>query len=141
MKRKILVVDDEKDYESLINQALGVKKYFREYKFIYSLTGNSAISMLKDYDDIDIAMLDINMPDMDGLSLLKYIKSNYPNIQVIMVSAYNDNANILLAMNAGAIDFVAKPIDIKNLENTLKKTINHSENIKLNIPYDQESPL
>ncbi|MEO5583052.1 MAG: response regulator [Saprospiraceae bacterium] len=97
-------VDDEKDHEEMINQTLAIKKHFKEYEFLYSLDGNKAISLLKELKDIDIAMLDINMPDMDGLSLLQYMKSNYPTIQVTMVSAYNDMENIRIAMNEGAHD-------------------------------------
>lgn len=139
MKRKILVVDDEKDHEELINQTLAVKKYFKEYEFLFSLNGNKAISLLQEYNDIDIAMLDINMPDMDGLRLLQYIKSHYPTIQVIMVSAYNDMENIRIAMNEGAHDFVTKPIDFINLEAILKKTINSTETIKLDKVIVQET--
>ena len=75
---KILVVDDEEDQEELIMQKFAHKDYLREYEFIFARDGLNALQLIKDHADIDLALLDINMPEMDGLTLLEKIKEINP---------------------------------------------------------------
>jgi sigma-B regulation protein RsbU (phosphoserine phosphatase) len=121
---KILSVDDEAPMESLM------KQYFRrqirsgEYEFYFARNGVEALEIMKDTPDIEIILLDINMPEMDGLTLLaKVDEMHNPALRVIMVSAYGDMANIRQAMNDGAFDFVMKPIDMDDLSLTIQKAI------------------
>jgi len=128
--KRILVVDDEEDLEVLIRQKF--RRQIREqiYEFIFTLNGIDALSKLQEYNDIDIVLSDINMPEMDGLTLLGKISESYPLTKVIMVSAYGDMDNIRTAMNRGAFDFVTKPINFEDLEMTMQKTFTYVNYIR-----------
>ena len=127
---KILVADDEEDQEELITQRFSNKAFLRDYEFIFARDGLKALQLIKAHPDIEIALLDINMPEVDGLTLLKKIKETNPLIRSIMLSAYGDMPNIRAAMNRGAYDFLNKPIDLKDLEMTIKKTIEEVNKLK-----------
>lgn len=127
---KILVADDEEDQEELITQRFSNKVFLRDYEFIFARDGLKALQLIKAHPDIEIALLDINMPEVDGLTLLKKIKEINPLIRSIMLSAYGDMPNIRAAMNRGAYDFLNKPIDLKDLEMTIKKTIEEVSKLK-----------
>ena len=121
---KILSVDDEAPMELLL------KQYFRrqirngEYEFFFARNGAEALKIMNDTPDIEIVLLDINMPEMDGLTVLAMLNEMHrPALRVIMVSAYGDMANIRQAMNNGAFDFAIKPIDMDDLSATIKKAI------------------
>lgn len=122
MAERILFVDDEPDMEELIKQRL--RKHVREEKFILEFAGNGrlALEKLKVYDDIRIIVTDINMPEMDGLTLLSELAKLDRPTRTLVVSAYGDMQNIRSAMNNGAFDFVTKPIDFIDLDLTLEKT-------------------
>ena len=84
-----------------------------------------------EHPDIDIVLSDINMPEMDGLTLLKKINDRHnPALKVIMVSAYGEMNNIRTAMNNGAFDFATKPIDLDDLQLTIDKAVAEIEFIK-----------
>ena len=123
MTERILFVDDEPDMEELIRQRL--RKHVREEKFILEFAGNGrlALEKLKVYDDIRIIVTDINMPEMDGLTLLSELAKLDRPTRTLVVSAYGDMQNIRSAMNNGAFDFVTKPIDFTDLDLTLEKTV------------------
>jgi len=93
--------------------------------FTFAHDGVEALAALKANGDIDLVVTDINMPRMDGLSLLQKLQENEDNIMTVIVSAYGDMTNIRTAMNRGAFDFVTKPIDFSDLETTIAKTIRH----------------
>ena len=122
MAERILFVDDEPDMEELIKQRL--RKHVREEKFILEFAGNGrlALEKLKVYSDIRIIVTDINMPEMDGLTLLSELAKLDRPTRTLVVSAYGDMQNIRSAMNNGAFDFVTKPIDFIDLDLTLEKT-------------------
>lgn len=122
MKTKILVVDDEADLELLIRQKF--RRHIREgvYEFIFAANGHEALARLAQHPDTDVVLSDINMPVMDGLTLLGHLHQEYPIQRTVMVSAYGDMANIRAAMNKGAFDFVCKPVDFADLELTIEKT-------------------
>jgi sigma-B regulation protein RsbU (phosphoserine phosphatase) len=128
---KILSVDDEADLELLLTQ------YFRRqirkgvYQFYFAHNGLEALTVLLKEKDIDIILSDINMPEMDGLTLLTKINElQNPALKCIMVSAYGDMSNIRSAMNNGAFDFATKPIDLDDLSVTIEKAIQQIEYIK-----------
>lgn len=123
MSEKILVVDDEADVEILFNQRF--RKEIKEgiITFIFAKNGLDALEKLKNNVEIEIVLTDINMPEMDGLTLLGEILKLNRQIKTIVISAYGDMPNIRSAMNKGASDFITKPIDFEDLEITLKKAI------------------
>lgn len=123
MPEKILVVDDEADVEILFNQRF--RKEIKEgvLELIFANNGVQALAKLAEHPDLDIVLTDINMPEMDGLTLLGEIHKLNRQIKTIVISAYGDMPNIRSAMNKGASDFITKPIDFQDLEITLKKII------------------
>ncbi|HMP29359.1 MAG TPA: adenylate/guanylate cyclase domain-containing protein [Saprospiraceae bacterium] len=127
---KILVADDEIDVELLIKQKF--RKEIRDgiFEFIFALNGKEALKILQEKNDIDLVLSDINMPEMDGLTLLSHINEVAPLVKTVMVSAYGDLDNIRSAMNKGAFDFVFKPINFEDLRTTIEKTIISVQHIK-----------
>ena len=131
MPIKILSVDDEMDLELLLTQYFRRKIRKGEYDFHFAHNGLEALTMLLKEKDFDIILSDINMPEMDGLTLLTKINEmQNPALKCIMVSAYGDMGNIRQAMNNGAFDFATKPIDLDDLSLTIEKAIEHIEYIK-----------
>ena len=124
---RILVVDDEPDLEHLMRQRLRRDVRARRYELLFAHNGVEALEQLRGRDDIDMVLSDINMPQMDGLTLLEQIPQVDPNIRAVIVSAYGDMENIRTAMNRGAFDFVTKPIDFNDLKITIDKTVRHLE--------------
>jgi adenylate cyclase len=127
MTAQILVVDDEPDLELLIQQKF--RHQIREgvVTFLFARDGVDALAQLQSNGAIDMVVTDINMPRMDGLSLLQKLQETEEKPSTIIVSAYGDMANIRTAMNRGAFDFLTKPIDFPDLEATIAKTIRHIE--------------
>jgi len=122
---KILVVDDEVDLEMLIKQKFRQQIREHKYEFIFAINGNDALDKLQQHPDVDVMLCDINMPEMDGLTLLVKLKELSPLIKAVIVSAYGDMDNIRIAMNRGAFDFITKPVNFEDLELTVEKTIRY----------------
>ncbi|MGG9962207.1 adenylate/guanylate cyclase domain-containing protein [Ferruginibacter sp. SUN106] len=127
---KILVADDEADLEMLIKQKFRQKIREQQYEFIFAINGNDALEKIQQHPDIDIVLSDINMPEMDGLTLLSRLAESNPLIKSVIVSAYGDMENIRTAMNRGAFDFITKPINFEDLSLTMEKTILHVAQIR-----------
>ena len=128
MAVKILSVDDELPLQTLIKQYFRRKIRSGEYEFLFAQNGKEALELLTQHPDIEIILSDINMPEMDGLTLLSRIhEMGNPAQRVIMVSAYGDMENIRQAMNNGAFDFATKPIDMEDLGLTIEKAIDQIE--------------
>ena len=108
---QILIVDDEPDLEPLILRRMRCKIRSGQYSFLFAQNGVQALEVLNEHPHIDIVISDINMPEMDGLTLLEQIRKVDPNIRAIIVSAYGDMKNIRTAMRRGAVDFITKPIN------------------------------
>ncbi|MAT40109.1 MAG: fused response regulator/phosphatase [Ectothiorhodospiraceae bacterium] len=123
MPQKILVVDDEPDLQLLIKQNFFKQIRKKEYEFEFAMNGKEALEVLERRDDMDVVLSDINMPVMDGLTLLNNINERYPLLRAVVVSAYGDTKNVRQAMNNGAFDFVTKPIDFDDLGITIQKTL------------------
>ena len=122
---KILVVDDEPDLEPLMLQRMRQNIRAGHYSFVFAQNGVEALERLKQDEDIDMVLSDINMPQMDGLTLLEQIPKVDPNIRSVIISAYGDMKNIRTAMNRGAFDFVTKPLDFEDLRVTIDRTLRH----------------
>jgi class 3 adenylate cyclase/FixJ family two-component response regulator len=127
---KILVVDDETDLEVLIKQKFRKQIRQNEYEFIFAINGKDALEKLLTETDTDIVLSDINMPEMDGLTLLSKISELNPLLKSVIVSAYGDMENIRTAMNRGAFDFITKPINFEDLTITVEKTLKHAQQLK-----------
>ena len=128
---RILVVDDEPDLELLIKQRFRKQIRENELAFEFAQNGVHALQKLDEHGDISVILSDINMPEMDGLTLLERVSErNNPAIKSVIISAYGDMENIRTAMNRGAFDFLTKPIDFVDLELTVQKTMQQLEIIK-----------
>ena len=127
MTATILVVDDELDLEALVLQKF--RKQIRDgaIRFVFAHDGIEALQSIEQCPDVDMVISDINMPRMDGLSLLQKLQETEHKKSTIIVSAYGDMRNIRTAMNRGAFDFLTKPFDFGDLEMTIDKTIRHVE--------------
>ena len=130
---KILVVDDESDVEGMVR--LKYRKEIRKgkYEFLFAENGKEALNLLNERDDIGIVISDINMPEMDGLTLLDKVGDLDKMMKTIIVSAYGDMDNIRTAMNRGAYDFITKPIDFEDLTKTIEKTRGNLEEVVENL--------
>lgn len=120
---KILAVDDEPDFELLIKQRFRQRIRKGDLAFRFARHGEEALAALAEEPDIGLLLLDINMPVMDGLTLLAELRARRSPARAVIVSAYGDMANIRTAMNRGAFDFVTKPVDLNDLEITIDKTL------------------
>lgn len=127
---KILVVDDETDLEVLIKQKFRKQIREKQYEFVFAFNGKEALETLEQQPDIDMVFSDINMPIMDGLTLLQELQELSPIIKAVIVSAYGDMDNIRTAMNRGAFDFICKPVNFEDFELTLNKTMNYVKQLK-----------
>jgi class 3 adenylate cyclase len=130
MTATILVVDDEPDLQALVLQKF--RKQIRDgaVTFVFAHDGLEALQSIEQHPDVDMVVSDINMPRMDGLSLLERLQEAEDKKSTIIVSAYGDMSNIRTAMNRGAFDFLTKPIDFGDLETTIDKTLRHVETIR-----------
>jgi signal transduction histidine kinase len=127
MTARILVVDDEPDLEDLILQKFRHQIRDGSVDFLFARDGVEALCVLEANNAIDLVVTDINMPKMDGLTLLQKLQQIEGDLSAIIVSAYGDMANIRTAMNRGAFDFLIKPLDFVDFETTIAKTIRHVE--------------
>lgn len=127
---KILVVDDEVDLQMLIKQKFRKQIRQKEYEFLFAENGVDALEKLRGEPEVDIVLSDINMPEMDGLTLLTKLNELSPLIKSVIVSAYGDMENIRTAMNRGAFDFITKPINFEDLTLTMEKTLKHARLLK-----------
>jgi len=138
---KILVADDEVDLEMLIKQKFRQKIREKQYEFVFAVNGNDALVKLKDNPDIDVVLSDINMPEMDGLTLLTKLNEVSPLVKAVIVSAYGDMDNIRTAMNRGAFDFLTKPINFDDLDITVQKTIRHVADLRSTLKAIKENNI
>lgn len=138
---KILVADDEPDLESLIKQKF--RKQIREelYHFVFAFNGRDALEKIQQNPDLDIVLSDINMPEMDGLTLLSELKNMHPLLKTVIISAYGDMSNIRTAMNKGAFDFITKPVNFEDLELTIEKTISYVAQLKATLKAFKENNI
>jgi adenylate cyclase len=127
---KILAVDDEADFELLLRQRFRRQIRDGEYAFRFARHGEEALAVLAGEPDIELLLLDINMPVMDGLTLLARLHEQEAEVRAVIVSAYGDMTNIRTAMNRGAFDFVTKPFDMRDLEITIRKTLTDIARLK-----------
>jgi class 3 adenylate cyclase len=127
---KILVVDDEADLEQLVKQKFRQKIREHHYDFLFAVNGRQALEQLDQHKDVEIVLSDINMPEMDGLTLLSRLNEQKNLLKTVIVSAYGDMDNIRTAMNRGAFDFITKPVNFEDLDLTIEKTIKQVDQMR-----------
>jgi sigma-B regulation protein RsbU (phosphoserine phosphatase) len=130
MPSRILVVDDEMDLEQLVRQKFRRNIRDGEFHFFFAHSGVEALETLAREKDIDVVLTDINMPEMDGLTLLSKLTDHDGVLKAVVVSAYGDMDNIRTAMNRGAFDFVTKPINLDDFETTILKALREANAIR-----------
>lgn len=135
MSYKILIVDDEPDLEPMILQRFRRAIRAGELEFVFARNGAEALDKLDKEPEIPVVMTDINMPVMDGLTLLSRLEARNAHSgtqlsKAVVISAYGDLENIRTAMNRGAFDFLTKPIDFQDVEITLRKTLDYVEELR-----------
>lgn len=137
----ILFVDDEIDLERLIRQRLRKNIIAKEFEVIFAHSGKEALEKLQSDHQIAMVVTDINMPEMDGLTLIEQLSEIDPTLKAVVMSAYGDMQNIRRAMNSGAFDFITKPIDFEDLGITINKTLQHVKQIRENLNQLQQTQL
>lgn len=130
MEAKILLVDDEADLEALFKQMFQRQIQSGQYAFSYVRSGQQALELIAEQPDFDLVLSDIQMPGMDGLTLLAKLSEANPIIRTVMVTAYGDMDNIRTAMNRGAFDFITKPINFQDLQTTIEKTLRYVHQLR-----------
>lgn len=113
----ILVLDDEKRVRDEIEEFLLGKNY----NVLKAGLPSEAFNILEE-NDVDIAILDIKLPEMDGLNVLKKVKEDYPKIEVVMISGHGDMNSVIDAMRFGATDFFPKPFRLLEINNAIERT-------------------
>ena len=120
----ILVVDDEVDVEPMIRQRFRREIRAGNIKLFFAHDGIHALELMDEIPEIALVITDINMPRMDGLTLLERLSDRADlTTKSIIVSAYGDISNIRAGMNRGAFDFVTKPISFEDLDLTIKRAL------------------
>ncbi|MBO0349337.1 response regulator [Phormidium pseudopriestleyi FRX01] len=130
MPPKILFVDDEPSFEKLIRRQFRKQIRSEQYEFVFAGNGVEALEVLQSDTEIKVTITDINMPQMNGLTLLEKIRELDSSIETVVVSAYSDMKNIRTAMNRGAFDFLTKPIDFEDLETTINRALSQVQKLR-----------
>ncbi len=138
---KILFVDDEVDLERLLKQRLRKNILEKEFELLFTSNGQEALEILTSDRSIAMVVTDINMPEMDGLTLLTKIAEIDPTIKTVVMSAYSDLKNIRTAMHCGAFDFITKPIDFEDLVITITRTLKQVQQVRENLNKLQQAQV
>src|ERR1700722_121588 len=120
---KVLLVDDEPDIELLAKQKFRKQIANGTFDLLFAQNGQEALELIKSESGISVVVSDVNMPEMDGLTLIDNLKKLNPAIKTIIVSAYGDTKTWRAAMNKGVFDFVTKPIDFNELGEIIARTL------------------
>ncbi|GBD91169.1 sporulation initiation phosphotransferase F [bacterium BMS3Abin04] len=120
---RLIVVDDESDIQFLFKQKFRKEIKSGEMVIDYALSGQSALKLIEQLESKSgyFVLTDINMPGMTGIDLLKKLKKKYPEMKVIVITAYGDEDNFNLAKKFGADYYFTKPLEF----NSLKEKLNY----------------
>ncbi|MFA6402342.1 MAG: sigma-54 dependent transcriptional regulator [Salinivirgaceae bacterium] len=119
---KILVVDDEKSIRNALKEILEYEKH----EVVLTSNGMEGMELLTK-QSFDVLLLDIKMPEMDGLEVLEKISPEYPDLQVVMISGHGTVDTAVKAVKMGAYDFIEKPLDLNRLLLTIRNATEKSE--------------
>ena len=117
-QHSVLVVDDEEALRTVLSSELASEGYQVES----ASDGDEAISIVQN-KQFDLVLLDIKMPKVDGFEVLKFIKKSYPQMKVIMLTAFADLKNAIESKKLGAEDFISKPYDLVDLLTTIERVL------------------
>ncbi len=121
---QILVVEDEKDWEDLVTLEFEYEIENKGWELIFAEDGYAALEEVQKYPELSVILLDIKMPNMDGLEFLKRLSAmDRPEVIVIMVTAYGDLKNIQAAMKNRAFSIIPKPVDFSSLKNKIEEAL------------------
>jgi len=116
---KILLVDDEREFVAILTQRLTK----RNYSVAFAHSGKDALAQLEDAKDIDVVILDVKMPGLDGIETLKRIKEKWPLIEVIMLTGHSTLDSAIDAIKIDANDYLLKPVEMEQLVSKIKKAV------------------
>ncbi|MCD6546641.1 MAG: response regulator [Thermotogae bacterium] len=119
--KKILVVDDETNIRNLIKKILS-----DEFEVDTAANGLEALKLLKN-KEFDLMILDINMPQMDGVELMKKLKKHNVSIPIVVISVFSDPEKLIETFKLGATDFIVKPFSPDQILDTVNRIINYSQ--------------
>ncbi len=125
MTVSILVVDDEPDIAELFRRRFRRELRSQAYVFHFAASGEAALALLEQGIEPELMLIlsDINMPGMNGMELLRRVKELKPELPVVMITAYGDPDSRQRAIDDGAVDFLAKPIDFDLLKTRMPRLI------------------
>lgn len=132
----ILAVDDEPEISELYQVTFRKDIKAGAYQFLFAKDGQDALNTLAQHPEITVVLADINMPGMDGLTLLakiheqSHVDQTWQFVKVIMITAYGDKPNIRRSLNAGAFDFIEKPIDAEDIRLTMQKAAQETAKLR-----------
>jgi CheY-like chemotaxis protein len=113
---KVLLVDDEREFVQTLSERL----IMRDMGSAVAYDGESALTMVKE-DEPEVMILDLKMPGIDGIEVLRRVKAEHPEIEVIVLTGHGSEADKQICMQLGAFAYLQKPVDIKVLSETLRK--------------------
>ena len=119
-KLKILVLDDEKVFREEIEEFLENDGF----DVLLAAKPSEAFSIFTE-NEVDILILDLRLPEMDGLEVLKLVKSQYPEVEVIMITGHGDMDAVIQAMRHGAVEFFPKPFRLLDMRAAIQRTKRH----------------
>ena len=117
-KGRILVVDDDEALRTILSTELSTAGY----DVISASDGDEAISFLRK-NNFDVALLDIKMPGVDGIEVLKFLHKNFPRMKVIMLTGFADLKHAMEAKEFGARDFITKPYRLEDVLSTIENVL------------------
>lgn len=118
---KLIVVDDEQDVQILFKQKFRKEIKSGEMNMYFAFDGHSALELVSKLENPEgyLILTDINMPKMNGMELLKEIKTRYPKLKVVMITAYGDEQNLIKAKSLGADEYFTKPLEFDVLKDKI----------------------
>ncbi len=121
--RKIPVVDNEPDVEAMFRQRMRRDIRSGRYEFVFARSGVHALDVLAEHPDVCLVITDLNMPEMDGLTLLDCLTETWPGVPSLVVSAYGDSGRMSAARERCPSGFVVKPVDFDLLRSTMADSL------------------
>jgi len=121
--QKILVVDDEPKFLKALSLNFRRKIKEGEWQFEFAKNGQEALALAKKSPEISLIITDINMPEMDGLTLLERLKQVNPNLNAIVITGYNDTENMRRAFKTGVTDFIPKTTELNELQKSIESAL------------------
>ena len=116
MPSKILLVDDEREFVQTLSERL----LMRDLGSAVAYDGESALEVARE-DEPDVMILDLKMPGIDGIEVLRRVKATQPQIEVIILTGHGSEADRELCMQLGAFAYLQKPVDVEELSATIKR--------------------